>query len=106
MERQRGFVFSVIFLMPHNHGIKNNELSAKRISLEITLSFSLLGKLFVVIDEREHKDFSSVLHDHCLQNNLVIEGGLTDKNSNGAENKLVNDSPIPELEMLISRSSW
>lgn len=90
MERQRSFVFSMVFLMPHSHGIKNNEWSVKCVSLEITLSLSLLGKLFVVVDERECKDFSRVLHDHYLQNNLLIKGELADKNSNGAENKSLN----------------
>lgn len=82
---------------------KNNELSVEQISLEITLSLSLLGKLFVVMDEREHKDISSVVRDHYLQNNVVIKGQLTDKNSNGAENKLLSNFPVPKLERLISR---
>lgn len=52
--------------MPHNHGIKNNELRVELISLEITLSLLSLGKLFVVMDEKEYIDFSNVLPDHCL----------------------------------------
>jgi len=59
-------MFSIIFLMPHNHGIKNNELRVELISLEITVSLLLLGKLFAVIDGKEYTDFSNVLPDHCL----------------------------------------
>lgn len=47
--------------MPHNHGIKINELNIELISLEITLSLLLPGKLFVVMNEKEHIDFSNVL---------------------------------------------
>lgn len=73
--------------MPHNHGIKNNELSVELISLEIILFLLLLGKLFVVMDEKEYKDFLSVLPAHYLQNNLVVKGELTDENSNGSVNE-------------------
>lgn len=59
-------MFSAIFLMPHNHGIKNNELSVEPISLEISLSLLLLGKLFAVMNEKEYIDFSNVLPGHCL----------------------------------------
>lgn len=89
--------------MTHNHGIKNNELSAELISLEITLFLFFLGKLFVVMDEKEYKDFSSVLPAHYLQNNLVVKGELTDENSNGSVNELLNNVPVPEVERLISR---
>lgn len=66
MRREKSFLFFTIFLMPHNHGIKNNELRVELISLEITLSLLSLGKLFVVMDEKEYIDFSNVLPDHCL----------------------------------------
>lgn len=65
MGREKDFMFFMIFLMPYNHGIKN-ELRVELISLEITLSLLLLGKLFVVMDEKEYIDFSNVLPDHCL----------------------------------------
>lgn len=58
-------MFSMRFLMPHTHGIKN-ELRVELISLEITLSLLLLGKLFAVMDEKEYTDFSNMLPDHCL----------------------------------------
>lgn len=45
---------------------KNNELGVELIALEITLSLLWLGKLFVVMDEKEYVAFSSVLPDHCL----------------------------------------
>lgn len=66
MGREQAFMFSMMFLIPRNHGIKNNELRVELISLEITLSLLLLGKLFVVMDDEEYIDFSNVLPDHCL----------------------------------------
>lgn len=87
--------------MPHNHGIKNNELSVELISLEIILFLLLLGKLFVVMDEKEYKDFLSVLPAHYLQNNLVVKGELTDENSNGSVNELLNNVPVSEVERLL-----
>lgn len=87
--------------MPHNHAIKNNELSVELISLEITLFLLLLGKLFVVMDEKEYKDFLSVLPAHYLQNNLVVKGELTDENSNGSVNELLNNVPVSEVERLL-----
>lgn len=87
--------------MPHNHGIKNNELSVELISLEITLFLLLLGKLFIVMDEKEYKDFLSVLPAHYLQNNLVVKGELTDENSNGSVNELLNNVPVSEVERLL-----
>lgn len=89
------------YATPQQH--KNNELGVELIAVEITLSLLLLGKLFVVMDEKEYVDFSSVLPDHCLQNSLVIKGELTDENSNGPENELLNNVPVPEPEKLISR---
>lgn len=87
--------------MPHNHGIKNNELSVELISLEIILFLLLLGKLFIVMDEKEYKDFLSVLPAHYLQNNLVVKGELTDENSNGSVNELLNNVPVSEVERLL-----